>query len=537
MHHDPVAQPLGDLGLLLEALAAAAQHHLAVVAGQRSRHHRPPSARPKRACRTSSVARVSTWSVVSPCQTVSIRLRSSTLAACGSGGLDQPGQPRTLRVAEQVQGPVGEHDEPRLEPLPGREGPDRPLGSRAAVVVEPERLVDVDPELGQRRAQLGVGRVPGPRRRGPCPAPRRRPTPAAVSSPRRTSRRVPSGQDQVGWNVPASMAAMPIEAVSTRAVNFSDHAPYAGSPLRVEPAVGGRGLGQRGSLAGLEQVEHGRQRDCRLAGGPAGRVEHLRDQGPPLRHGDLGRVLLPGDRAEPVSAGVEIAGHRLLVPGDEVAEHPGRRPPGRRVSQPAGGVRSLDEVAQPGERGDVPAAACERRGQPLRPQHGPGLRDLVAGGLGGGVRLRGAPRRGRRRRPSSRGRPRGPRSWSGATRSVGRSARSAVDRAHRPGCDRRLRERPGLPSEPRAPPRRAPGRPPRARRSRSSPLSRQASSGIPSISSPSVSSSSACGTSRTVSGQSTRSCGSTAARSATISPSSSSTPRRSGRRGQNRVTL
>ena len=99
--------------------------------------------------------------------------------------------------------------------------------------------------------------------------------------PSSESSRLPSGHDQVGWQVPASTAAMPIEAVSTRAANFSDHAAYAGSAAR-QPAVGGRGLGQRESLAGLEQVQHGRQGDRRFVGGPAGCIEHLRDQGPPL---------------------------------------------------------------------------------------------------------------------------------------------------------------------------------------------------------------------------------------------------------------
>ena len=51
-----------------------------------SRHHSPPNAGPNRARRTSSASMASTWSVVSPCQTVSIRLRSSTLPRAGRRG-------------------------------------------------------------------------------------------------------------------------------------------------------------------------------------------------------------------------------------------------------------------------------------------------------------------------------------------------------------------------------------------------------------------------------------------------------------------
>ena len=171
---------------------------------------------------------------------------------------------------------------------------------------------------------------------------------------------------------------MPMAAVSVRETKRSDHSPYAAVSPQVRPRSAPVASASTRPSPDSMSTQHGLERHRGVVRRPAGGVEHLGDQRPPVGHGHLGRVLVPGDRLQPLPAFVELEGDRLLVRLDDAGDHAGGRPPRPRVLEPAGGVRALDELAQPGERRRVPAPRVERRLQPLGPDQGPRLHDLVA---------------------------------------------------------------------------------------------------------------------------------------------------------------
>ena len=267
------------------------------------------------------------------------------------------------------------------------------------------------------------------------------------------------------------MAAMPMAAVSVRETNRSDHSPYAAVCPPGQPPVDRGGVGQHAALAGLHEHQHGLEGHRRVERRPARGVEHLGDQRPPVRDGDLERVLLPRDRLEPVATLVELAGDRLLVRCDE--DRRSRRSSATTAagcfSQPAASAPSTNWRSA-GERRDVPAAADEGRLQPLRCASAATPRRSGPG-------------------PTSRPRSDGSEADRGAfagtgpvaevgveLRPLGRGASSVMRRSARsaaadgpPAAGRCRRARPGVPTAPRARPRPRPAPRPRAAARRTRP--------------------------------------------------------------------
>ena len=277
--------------------------------------------------------------------------------------------------------------------------------------------------------------------------------------PSSPSSRVPSDHDQVGRNVRASIAAMPMAAVSTRAVNFSVHAQYAGSEPRSSP----RSAAVASASAGPSPASSRSSTDASVtAGSRVDRRDASSTSATRARHCGtvtsfacschvMGRSRSPRGSSSRATASSCRATRSGTTP---VVGHHGRWC----ASHPAASAASMKR-RKPGERSDVPSPARERRVQPLRPEHGPRLPDLVAGDLGHRAPLRGQ-RRGARARagPVLEVRLEGRRVGPQRGRSAGRSARSASAGADRRRCARCHREPPAPPSGGRVPARRATGR-------------------------------------------------------------------------------
>ena len=251
--------------------------------------------------------------------------------------------------------------------------------------------------------------------------------------------RVPSGQDHSGWNCERVDGGDGDRGGEQSAVNFSCHSAYAVVCARREPAVDRGGLGQRVALG---RSRAARARMSRVtAGSPVVRRAASSTSATSARQ--CGTVDLGGCSAQvigwsrsprPSSSRATASSWRATRSASTpvVGHH------GRGVLQPAGRVGALDEVAQAGERRDVPAPAREGRREPLR--CGAGARRRRPGrGTSCADRAPSArrppPRRARRRRPSCRGRPParppGTRSVS-VMRASARSAAAGGRRAGRP---------------------------------------------------------------------------------------------------------
>ena len=279
-------------------------------------------------------------------------------------------------------------------------------GCGARVVVEPQRLVHVDPELVEGLAELGVGLLEAvavahhAEHLGDDRVQRQRPAVVGLErralgpGPLRPELRGVDGGDADGRRERAARRTSPTTRRTPR------------SPPG-QPAVGRGGVGEHAALAGLHQRQHGLEGHRRVVRRPAGGVEDLGDQRPPVRHRDLepgaashviGSSRSPRSSSSRASASSCGSTMRRSTP---VVGHHGRG----LLSQPAASAPST-KWRSAGERRDVPAAASEGRLQPLDADQRPGLGDLVAGRRSrprSDVDER-RPQRVRRRPPSCRGR-------------------------------------------------------------------------------------------------------------------------------------
>ena len=200
--------------------------------------------------------------------------------------------------------------------------------------------------------------------------------------PSSASSAVPSGQVQVGWKVRASTAAMPIAAVSTRGANLSIQSAYAGSsgPCTSSP----RSLAVTLASALPSPASSRLSRLSRLSGSWSRVARREASRTSATRARQWGTVTSVGCSAKVIGCrrserpSVSSAATCYLVPRDQLRERTGHRPPRSGLGQPAGRVRALQEVAQPGERVDVEASPLQRRLEPLGSQHVPGGDHLVA---------------------------------------------------------------------------------------------------------------------------------------------------------------